>query len=416
MDKSRKILILAAVAAVVGGLMVFGLYIVCDFIVMGSVISKNQINYVQSSTAPPTNYKSNFGVWTISYDKEKDAYSSTLTVPTAKSTISKYMAGGSIAGTVVDTEQFEQALANSSVDEAIQITYYKGKFETFIRENPGCNADGIEPVILATATYANLSSEGKTLQWENNIHDKPTAEYNDNIEEVTDDGYKYYKYNCSCGESFYFAVHTQEGWYTTTREQFENAYKHAKKCYAFTDDSIGFGAVQWTWARATEYIIYMWENCIEALPTDDLQEHYDKIKDVEASYICKDINDYLTYEQALLSGRNKSDITLPQLTAYIAGVYENPYYCFRYQRTSQNGPVSLVKKNKSTDEITTKAKSYYPSYTTMYTSQCESEWDFDNYFYYWVDSSGSEVADMTESYRVDKATKFYLNIVSSGIQ
>ena len=170
MDKPRKILMLATIAAVVGGIFAIALYLLCDYIVMGSVISENQIQYVQSTTAPPTNYKSNFGVWTVSYDKEKDKYSSTLIVPTAQSTISKYMAGGS--GIVLDTEAFEEALKNSSSDLAVQVSYYRESLGTFVLEHQGSALDGYNTSLLAVALYANLSSEGTPLQWENNLDTK----------------------------------------------------------------------------------------------------------------------------------------------------------------------------------------------------------------------------------------------------
>lgn len=417
MDKPRKILMLATIAAVVGGIFAIALYLLCDYIVMGSVISENQIQYVQSTTAPPTNYKSNFGVWTVSYDKEKDKYSSTLTVPTAQSTISKYMAGGS--GIVLDTEAFEEALKNSSSDIAEQVSYYKESLGNFVLEHPGSALDGYNTSLLAVALYANLSSEGTPLQWENNLDTKDLVK-NSEISVNSEGGVNHYYYKCTCGTEFAFAAQgSSGGYYTMTRDQYGALYNHVKECNAFELDRAGFGSVQWTGTRTCGYIKHMWENCISLINDNDLSLHLAEIKDAERDYICIDLNDRFYPNLAPCYSTNKSTATLEQLTAYIAGMYECPYLSATFQCPpvgSEDPDTSIkymVKYNKTDDTqecIIQKStiRSQYDA-SSMYSGSGSYDWNFKKYTYKW--NNGKPVV---ESHRVDKALSYYYEIYGDG--
>lgn len=417
MDKPHKILMLATIAAVVGGIFTIALYLLCDYIVMGSVISENQIQYVQSTTAPPTNYKSNFGVWTVSYDKEKDKYSSTLTVPTAPSTISKYMAGGS--GIVLDTDAFEEALKNSSSDVAEQVSYYKESLDDFVSGKPTSALAGYNTSLLAVALYANLSLEGTPLQWENNL-DTKDLDKNSEISVKPKGSVNHYFYKCKCGTDFAFAAQGGSGgYYTMTRDQYGALYSHVTECNAFESDRAGFGSVQWTGGRTCGYIKHMWENCISLIDDDDLSLHLAEIKSAERDYICFDLNDKFYASQAPCYNADKSAATLEQLTAYIAGVYECPWYSATFQcppvgsgdpDTSIKYMVKYNKADRTQEGIIQKStiRSQYNA-SSMYSGIGSYDWNFKKYTYEW--NNGKPVA---ESYRVDKALSFYYEIYGDG--
>ena len=389
-----------AVIAVMAIIVYFVIIILSDYKTVGEYTYETALVSVGEGNITP-DYKTSFGTTSYSYNAQNRSSQETISIPQTSVSLGSvvnqsqaaslfsvnYSANGIVGAEMIDS-QVQSCIANMQNE-------YREKMLQAIYVSLGNNdyphIESLNTTNFVLAFLANIESEGKPGMSEG-INKMSNAGVPFQIVQQASIfiGGKEILKKCTR----YGAEH----YYITSNEHVRNLYSLGSSNKFFTSYQ-GLGIVQWSAGRCWSYVEFL--NSKLQSSTLDVSD-VDVLLQLEVEFALKEVERYMVNNDypnsvASLYGNDPKQVSLQNITAWLAGVYECPANCVPYRFGSSQRDKTLSVNTLGVN-LTRGNQFYKTTLCDAINLNTEMKWSTSPY-------SGDKT--VTECTRIKRALQFY---------